>query len=161
MVPVISKNFYIRKIENMSAYSKDIKRSCILGSEEVFALLRVRFFHLDPDSTPRVRSHMSCNPNLLGGFPPIPRRPRRRRFRLRIRVHIQPNLLERLHNPSNDGRRLAVRELLSKTYPWSSPEWQEYEWIRDEILLNPIIQESLWIELVRCGTTTSQNPVRV
>jgi len=62
-----------------------------------------------------------------------------------------------LHNPNNDGRRLIIRELLSKANPRPSAERQEYEWIRDEILLNPIIQESLRIELVRYGVA-SQNP---
>lgn len=106
--------------------------------------------HLYPDSTLRVCSHMRCDPNLFDGFPPISCRPRGRRFCLRIRIHIQSNRLECLHNSSNDDRCLVIRELLSKADPWSSIERQEYERIRNEIFLNPIIQESVRIELVRC-----------
>ena len=104
---------------------------------------------------------MSRNPNLLDSLPPISCRPRGRRFRLRIRVHIQPNPLERLYNSSNGSRRLVVCELLSKANPRSSIERQEYEWIRDEILLNPIIQEPVRIELVRCGAASQNSFHRV
>ena len=44
------------------------------------ALLCVCLLHLNPDPTPHVCSHMSCDPNLLDSFPPISCRPRGRRF---------------------------------------------------------------------------------
>ena len=117
--------------------------------EGASALLCVCLLHLNPDPAPRVCSHTSRDPNLLGSFPATSCRPRGRNFGLGIRVHIQLNRLERLDDSSNDGRRLVVCEILSEADPRSSIKRQEYERIRDEILLNPTIQEPTRIELVR------------
>ena len=94
---------------------------------------------------------MRSDPNLLLRFPSSPSCPISGWFGLRVRIHIEPDLLEGLGDPSNHRGGFVVCELLSKTNPWACVEWEEDEGVRDEVLFNPIIQESVWVKFVGWG----------
>jgi len=94
---------------------------------------------------------MRLDPNLLNRLPPISRRPCDRWLGFWVRIHVQPDRLERLRNPRYYGGSLVVSELLAETDTRACVEREEYEWVGNEVLLDSLIQEAVWIEFERCG----------
>ena len=92
--------------------------------------------------------HMRPDPNLLRRFPSRSSRPIHGWFGFRVRIHIERDLLERLGDPGDHRGGFVVCELLSGTDSWTRVEWEENEGVKDEVLFNPIVQESVWVKFV-------------
>lgn len=120
------------------------------GEWTVTFSLGIRLLHLNPHTAVRVDGHVGFDPNLLRPFPIVPSVsmcPLRWRLGFWIRVHIESDHLERLGETGEHRRGFVIRKLLSKTDSWTRIERKEHEWVRDKIRLNPIVQESVWVEL--------------
>jgi len=89
------------------------------------------------------------DPHLLDRLPPVRSRPRDRRLGFRVRIHVQRDRLERLHDPRYDGGSFVVSELLTEADTGAGVEGKENEGIRDEVFLDPIIEEPVRVEFER------------
>ena len=98
-----------------------------------------------------MKRNMRLDPNLLYRLPATRRPPRNRWLGFRIRIHVQRDRLESLHNLRYDGGSLVISELLAETDTGTGVEREENEWVGNEVLFDSFIEEAVWIEFVRCG----------
>jgi len=73
-------------------------------------------------------------------------RPLRRGEGLRASLGVPNDIFKSLQKADSHKRYLVVRELLTEADPRSCVEWEEDKWVWNEILLHPLIQETIGIE---------------
>ena len=111
--------------------------------------LRIRFLHLDPNPTLSIKRDMRLDPDLFDRLPSPRRCPSNRRLGFRVRIHVQRDRLERLHNPRYDGGSFVISELLAETDTRSGVEREENERVRDKVFLSSVIEEAIRVEFER------------
>lgn len=67
-------------------------------------------------------------------------------MRLGASFGVPDDVLERLQKANHHERDLVVRKLLAEANPGSCVEWEEYERVWDEVFLEPLVQETVWVE---------------
>jgi len=117
-------------------------------------LLHICLPHLDPNPTLRAKRNVRFDPNLLVRLPAVSRRPCYRRLRFRVRIHVQRDRLECLCEPHYDGGSLVISELLAEAVTGAGVEGKENEGVRNEVRLDPIIEEAFRVVFERWGTGT-------
>ena len=115
-------------------------------------LLPICLLHLNPNPTLRVNRNVRFNPHLLNRLPAVPHPSCHRGFSFRVRIHVQRDRLERLYNPRCDDRSLVISELLAETDAGASVEGKENEEVRNQVRLDPIIEEAVRVVFERWGT---------
>jgi len=113
-------------------------------------LLCICILHLDPNPTICIDRWVRLDPDLLDRLPTIRSRPCHWRLSFRVRVHVQRDRLERLRNPGYDSGSLVISDLLAGTDTGAGVEGEEDEGVRNEVCLDPIIEEAVRVEIERC-----------
>ena len=90
---------------------------------------------------------MRPNPNLLDRLPSTRRHPSGRGLGFWARVHVKRNRFERLRDPRYEGGGLIVGELLAEAYTRASVEGEEDEGIGNEVFLDSVVNEAVWVKL--------------